>query len=192
MLASAAAGQNAGLARVKLKLNHKSLLQALTVEEELLISIHRHLIIMLVDQSGLIRYLGIATLIAIAIFLFGFSTIVPTFSSSNACPPASSLSHKHSDHPLALKIHLAVKAAEEGRTLPLRDLRRSLFHGDQERLKKVLLKIYEGKPVKISALRGSVTQGQGLEDGGDQGVSRYSERLQAFFKDAGLANVKVT
>jgi hypothetical protein len=135
------------------------------------------------------RYIAVAAVISIALLLFALSI----FSPSTACSPtASSSSHKHYEHPLALKIKSAIRAADDLRTLPLRDLKRSCFLGDQERLKMVLLKIYEGKHVKISALGGSVTQGQGLEDGGELGVSRYTERLQQFFHKAGLHNVNVT
>lgn len=131
------------------------------------------------EHVGIIRYIAIA-LIALALF-FIFSQGL--FSASTCSP---SITHSHNQtmiHPLASKLNILIKTADQHRTLPLRHLKRSLYHGEEERLKAVLLRALEGKPVKISALGGSVTQGQGLTDGGSLGISRYTERLQRFFND---------
>ena len=43
---------------------------------------------------------------------------------------------------------------------------RAMYHGDEERLRRVLSTAYAGGKVRIAAIGGSITYGMGLQDGG--------------------------
>lgn len=90
-------------------------------------------------------------------------------------------------HPLSAAIHKASLVAKERyQTIGALNIKKSLFHGDEEKLKKIMEKAYKGDRIKISALGGSVTEGQGLADGGEEGVERYTERVARWANESGL------
>jgi hypothetical protein len=95
-------------------------------------------------------------------------------------------------HQLTDAIHKATLAATTGyQTIGARNIRKGLFYGDEERLKVAMHRLLKGDLIKISAVGGSITQGQGLGDGDYYGVERYTERIAKWAKESGL-KVNVT
>ena len=54
---------------------------------------------------------------------------------------------------------------------------RAMYHGDEERLRRVLSTAYAGGKVRIAAIGGSITYGMGLQDGGAGWVQQLQCRL---------------
>ena len=95
--------------------------------------------------------------------------------------------HASAHDELFAAIHQASLVAKERyQTIGVLNIKKSLFHGDEEKLKMIMEKAYRGESIKISAVGGSVTQGQGLADGDAEGVERYTERVARWANESGL------